>query len=203
MGAAGSFLKVTVNACFGIKQIEVIVSIALALINEFAGIPRQEYNRVLRLYVFRVSFFVEHLCQLACFCVVLAKFGMVLVAVYFNQVEALLVRCPTDVRKVAVGRVACIQVNAFARCGVVDTYLHLVAGHSCHWIADIVHFAHTCGNVYKRVLSHHTFIHTVEGEQITFRAPECTFVDTELIAVYGLAADDAFGLVRHRLFVYV
>ena len=128
---------------------------------------------------------------------------MVLVTVQFNDINAFFVRTPADIGEITVGGVSGFQINCFLSSRIVDADSHFVAGHSCHWIADIVHFAHTCGNVYKRVLSHHTFIHTVEGEQITFRAPECTFVDTELIAVYGLAADDAFGLVRHRLFVYV
>lgn len=82
--------------------------------------------------------------------------------------------------------VTCIQIDGLAGGGVVDAYFYLVAGHSCHRVTDVIHFSYTCGDVYKRVLRHHAFVHAVESEQVAFRAPEGTFVDAEFIAVDGL-----------------
>ena len=78
-----------------------------------------------------------------------------------------------------------------------------MARHACHRITYIVHFAYACSDVYKRVLCHHALVHTVESEQVAFRAPESAFVDTEFIAVYCLPANDAFGFIGYRFFVHI
>ena len=79
-------------SCIGIKEIKMVVAVTLTLIDELGRVPRQKYDCVLRLHVFRMHFFVENAHRLSCFCVILAKFGVVLVTVYFNQVEAFFIR---------------------------------------------------------------------------------------------------------------
>ena len=78
-----------------------------------------------------------------------------------------------------------------------------MARHACHRITYIVHFAYACSDVYKRVLCHHALVHTVESEQVAFRAPESAFVDTKFIPVYSLSANDAFGFISYRFLVYI
>ena len=158
---------------------------------------------MLRLYIFRVRFFQQFARQFACRCIILAKYGVVLVAVQLDKVEAFFVRRPADISEITVGRIACIQIDRLFGSRVVDAYFYLVAGHSRHWITDVVHFPYACGDVYKRILRDHAFVHAVESEQVSFRAPESAFVDAEFIAVYGLTADNAFGLVSDGLFVHI
>lgn len=43
---------------------------------------------MLRLYIFRVRFFQQFARQFACRCIILAKYGVVLVAVQLDKVEA-------------------------------------------------------------------------------------------------------------------
>ena len=180
-----------------------IVAVTLTLIDELGRVPRQKYDGVLRFNVFRVHFFIENSHGFSCLCVVLAEFGMILVAVYFDQVEALFIRCPADVSEITVCRIACIQINAFTGSRVVNAYFYLMARHSCHRIAYVIYFAYTCSDVYKRVLCHHAFIHTVESEQVTFRTPESSFVDTEFIAVHCLSANDAFGFIGYCFLIHI
>ena len=78
-----------------------------------------------------------------------------------------------------------------------------MAGHSRHWVTDVVYFSYTGGYIYQWILSHHTFVHTVKCQQIAFGIPECAFVDAEFVSVYGLTANNAFGLIGNRILVYV
>ena len=131
--------------------------------------------------------------QLACSGVVLAELGVVLVTVQFDEVEASSIRCPTDIGEVTVRGIARVQIDGLLRFGVVDAYGYLVARHACHRVADVVQFAYPCGDVYQWILRHHAFVHPVEGEQVTFRAPVGSFADAELVAVHTLATYNAFG----------
>ena len=109
---------------------------------------------------------------------------MVLIAVYLYEIKTFFVRCPTDIGEITIGGIACIQVNVFIGRRVINTDLYLVAGHSGHRITYVIYFSYTCCDVYKRILSHHTFVHMVESEQIAFRTPKGSFVDTEFVAVH-------------------
>ena len=192
---------ICISAC--IKEIEVVVTITLALINKFCSIPWQEDDWVLRFYIFGMYLFIKNANRLTCLCIILTEFGMILVTVQLNEVEAFLIRCPTDVREVTVGRIACVQINTFSCRRIVDAYLYFMAGHSRHRITYVVHFPHACSDIYKRVLCHHAFIHAVESEQIAIRTPKSTFADTKFIAMHGLTANDTFGFIGHSLVVYV
>ena len=87
-----------------------IVSVALALVNELAIVPGQEDNGMLRLHILGMFFFVAATYSFACLGVVLPKLGMVLVAVQLNKVEAFGIRCPTDIGEVTIRGVARIQM---------------------------------------------------------------------------------------------
>jgi prepilin-type N-terminal cleavage/methylation domain-containing protein len=56
----------------------------LTLINKLVAIPRQKNNGMLRLNVLRMSLFEKRLNERARLCVVLAKFGVVLIPVKLN-----------------------------------------------------------------------------------------------------------------------
>ena len=188
---------------FQVVQVEVVIAVTLALVDELVAIPGQEDDGLLRLHVLGVSFLDEHLHQLARRDVVLAELAVVLVAVQLDEEERLLVGCPCDVGEVAVGGVSRVQVDGLAVGRVIDAHLYLVARHAGHGVADVVHLTHACGDVYQRILGYHRLVHAVEGQQRAFRAPEGTFRDAELVAVNALSADDAFEFVGHLLVVHV
>ena len=128
---------------------------------------------------------------------------MVLVAVQFYKIEAFGIRSPADISKVTVGGISRIQINRFLSFGIVDAYGYFMACHSCHGVAHVIQFACPCSDVYQRILRHHTFVHAVESKQVTLRTPIGSFADAEFIAVYALAAYDAFGFVGYGVAIYV
>ena len=69
-----------------------VVAILAALHDETVAVPRQELDRVARLHVFLVGFAIELACLLAGFCIVGSQTAVVLVAVQFDQINALFVR---------------------------------------------------------------------------------------------------------------
>ena len=167
-----------------------VEAVTLALIQELAAVPRQEQQGLLRLYVFRVSLFVENSFLGTGFGVVAYQLGMVLVAVQFDDVDVLFVRRPADVGEVAVGRVACLQVYCLAGLYVVYPDGYLMAGHACHRIFVRFQGGDAGRGVHLRIIGHHALVHAVEGQVSAFRTPECTFIDTEFVAVYGLSVYD-------------
>ena len=180
-----------------VHQPEVVVAVALALVDEEVAVPRQEADGVRRLHILGVTLLVEYILQFTRSRIILAELGVVLVAVQLDEEEALLIRAPGDVGKVAVGGVTRLQIERLLRGGVVDTHLHLVARHAGHGVADGVHLAHAGRDIDQRILRHHAFVHAVEGQQRTLGAPEGTFRDTELIAVYTLSAHYTLRLIGH------
>ena len=100
-----------------------VVTVPLALEDEFPPVPRQEKDRVLRLYIFGMLLLQFKAGDpLACLDIILAELGVVLVAVQLDEVEALGIRCPCDVSEITVCGVACIQVDGLLCGGIVDTY---------------------------------------------------------------------------------
>ena len=186
-----------------VEQIEMVVSVLLALIDELGIIPGQENDGLLRLHVLGMFLLIKGIHQFARLGIVLAELAVVLVAVQLDEEERLLVGCPCDVGEVAVGGISRVQVNGLAVGRVIDAHLYLVARHASHGVADVVHLTHAGGDVYQRILGYHRLVHAVEGQQRAFRAPEGTFRDAELVAVNALSADDAFGFVGHLLVVHV
>ena len=117
----------------GIK-IYVVVAILARLINESGGIPRKELNRVERLEILAVVLLEERTEQLARCSVVSVEMTVVLVAIHFDEIDRLGIGTPSDIGEIAVGRVACFQIDGLARLYVVDAYAHLMTGLACHWV---------------------------------------------------------------------
>ena len=186
-----------------VVQVEVAEAVFLALVDKLAAVPGQENNRFLRFYILVVFLFKKSSHQVACLGVILAELGMILVAVQFYQVEALFIRRPADIGKIAVGRVSGIEIDAFSGSRVIDAHFHLVAGHSRHRVTDVVDFGNGSGDVNQRILGHHAFVHAVESEQIARRTPEGPFFDSEFSAVDSLAAYDALRFVGYGFVVYI
>ena len=201
LGSAFPLLCVSVERRFQIHQIKMVETVALALVNKLSVVPRKKEDGMLRLYVLLVHLFVEHSDESSVFCIILAKLGVILVAVDLDEEETSLIGRPADIGEVAVGRIAHFQIDGFFGGRAVYADFHLMTGHSCHRVADIVRFGNTGGYIYQWIWSHHTFIHPVESQQVSFRAPERSFRYTELIAMYRLSADDPRRLVRHRAVV--
>ena len=65
-----------------------------------------------------------------------------------------------------------------------------MARHACHGIFIRLVGGLTREDVYLRIVSHHALIHAVEGQLLSVRTPESSFIDAKLIAVDRLAVDD-------------
>ena len=73
-----------------------------------------------------------------------------------------------------------------------------MAFHPSHRIFVRFGFRATGSNVDKRIIRHHAFIHPVESQRRTIRRPESPFMDTELVLMNGLPANNTFSrFVRH------
>ena len=73
-----------------------------------------------------------------------------------------------------------------------------MAFHPSHRIFVRFGFRATGSNVDKRIIRHHAFIHPVESQRRTIRGPESPFMDTELVLMNGLPANNTFSpFVRH------
>ena len=118
---------------------------------------------------------------------------MILVAVQFDKIDAFGIRSPTDIGKITVCGITCVQIDRFLCFGVIDAYRYFMACHACHRVTYIIQFTYACCDVYQWILCYHALIHPVESEQVSLGTPIGTFVDTKFIAVYALAAYDTFS----------
>ena len=142
------------------------------------------------LYVLVAGLCVEGLQLVASSYIIGVQRAVVLVAVQFEKIERLAVRSPRDIGKVAVGRVANIQIDGLLCFQIKDADGNLMRGHACHGILVGFQFSLTLEGVHLRIVGYHTLVHAVEGQFLAILAPEGTFVDAELIAVNALAIDN-------------
>ena len=182
----------TFSFCLRIHQIQVVETVALTLVNKFTFVPRQEYQRMLRFYVFRVLFFIQYSFSFTCGSLIAYKLGMILVTVQFDDINMLLIGRPANVGKITVGRVTGLQVNYFSSLYIVYSYRHFVAGHSCHRIFVRLKSRDTGRCIYQRIVCDHALVHAIESQIASFRAPECTFINTEFVTVYSLSVNYPF-----------
>ena len=98
------------------------------MVDELLFVPRQEDNGMFGFNVFGMSLFVKNAQKFAAFGTVFAQLGVVLVAVYLDKVNTLFIGAPTDVGEIAVGRVACLQVDGLVVGGVVGWVVGWVVG---------------------------------------------------------------------------
>ena len=167
-----------------------VETITLALIDEFRLIPRQEYQRMLRFYVLRMFFFVQYFQLLSTGSIVAYQLCMILVTVQFDDINRLFIGCPTDVGKITVGRIACLQINGLFTTHVIYSYSDFVTCHPCHWIFVRLQCGNTGRSVDLRIIGYHGLIHAVESQIVSFRTPESTLHDAKLVAVYTLSVYD-------------
>ena len=209
-----SFGELTLQLCLrsfqGIK-IYVVVAILARLINESGRIPRQELNRVERLEILAVVLLEERAEQLARCSVVCVEMTVVLVAIHFDEVERLGIGTPSDICEIAVGRVACFQIDGLARLYVVDANAHLMTGLASHWVWVGVELRSprrtfcTCancgfrdGDVHLRISTHHRLIHAIERKERAVGTPESALADAEFIAMYTAAVSQCqCAIVAH------
>ena len=83
--------------------------------------------------------------------------------------------------------------------GVVDAYLYLVAGLTCHRILVRHHSGAACRDIDLRVGGDHRLVHAVERQPVAFGAPESAFLDTEFVAVHAFAIDDVEATIVAHL----
>jgi len=175
-----------------IYQIQVVETVALTLINKFTFVPRQEYQRMLRLYVFRILFFIQYPFSFTCGGLIAYKLGMILVTVQFDDINMLLIGRPANVGKITVGRVTSLKVSYFSSLYIVHSYRYFVAGHSCHRIFVRLKSCDTSRCIHLRIVCDHTLVHAIESQIASFRTPECTFINTEFVTVYSLSVNYPF-----------
>ena len=186
-----------------VEEVQMVVTVTLALVDEFLVVPRQEDDGVLRFHVLGVTFFVQHGFLFAGCCVIANQLGMVLVTVQLDDIHTLFVRTPAYVGKVSVGGVACLQIDGLLGGRIENTDGHLVAGHTCHRVLVRFQGSDAGRCIYLRIVCHHALVHAVESHQVALRAPEDTAVDAEFIAMHGLSAEYAVRFVGHSKSVHV
>ena len=177
-------------AVFRIAEVQVVVSVALALHDVFRSVPRQELDGVQRLHIFGMRFAVELGNPLPCDGVVAHEPAVVLVAVQLEHVNSLGVGAPGDVSEIAIGGVASIQIDGLLRLQVVDAHGHLMARFACHWIFVGFVRSHPRVDVHLRIVGNHRLVHTIEGQPLPVGAPESSLLNAKLIAVDALSVDD-------------
>ena len=155
-----------------VVEVQVVVSVALALHDEEVVVPGQEAYGVHGFHVFRAGFAVEFRCASARSCVVADQPAVVLVAVQFEHVDGLAVGTPCDVREIdgtvvvlGVGRDRTgirLQVDGRSGLHVIDAYGHLVRRLARHRVFVGHQFGYARDDVHLRIVSHHRLVHAVE-----------------------------------------
>ena len=95
----------------GVKEVEVVVAIFLTLEDELGVIPRQELDGMQGLDVFVAGFTIELSDTLTCRSIITHQATVILLAVQLKHVDGLAVGTPCDVGEIAVGGIACLQVD--------------------------------------------------------------------------------------------
>ena len=88
-----------------------VVAVALALHDKLRGIPRQENDGVLRLYIFLAGLTIQFSHTLASCGIVADESAVVLVAVQFKHVNDLAIRTPSNIGEISVCGVSCLQID--------------------------------------------------------------------------------------------
>ena len=186
-----------------VVEVEMVVAILLTLHKELRCVPWKEGQRVERLHVFLVCLAVELFFFLASCSVVAHEAAVVLVAVELKHVDGRCVGAPRDVGEIAVGRVASVKVDGLLCVEVIHSNGHLVARHSRHRIFVGFEGRLALEGVHLRIVGHHRLVHAVEGEPLSVGTPEETFLNAELVAVYGLSIHYLSAAVGGQLCVHV
>ena len=174
----------------GIVEVEMVVSVTLALPDEFLRIAGKEEDRLLRFDVMFVRFGEQVGFLLACQGGVAYQMHFVLFAVQLGDIDALFVGAPGDVCEILLFRGTCFQPDGIACRQVVDTDRYLMALHAGHRVFHRFGLGTAGVDIDDRIVGHHALVHAVERQGGTLRRPEQAFVDAELPLVDGLSAYD-------------
>ena len=153
----------------GVIQIQVVVSVFLALPDEFAGIVREEEYRILRFNVMLVRFCEKDGFFLAGQGGIANQVHFILFAVQFGNIDALFVRAPGDVGKELFFRGSGFQPDGFACREVVHTDCYLMALHAGHRIFNRFGFCLAGVDIDDRIVCDHALVHPVESQSGTCR----------------------------------
>ena len=187
------------------------VPVLLTPENKLVVVPWKECNRVLRFYIFCVSFMIN-LCNRIAGCGVIAhQSAVILVAVEFKHVKRFVVRCPADIRKITVGRVSYSKISNLSCGKIVDADDHFMALFACHgifiWLKchdtalAFGRFPIEFGNVNLRIITHHTLVHAIECQLSSVVVPEESARNSKLVAMHTLSINDFTTTVRGQLMV--
>ena len=170
-----------------------VEAVALALVDELTGVPRQESEGILRFDETLVGFGVEHAETRTGLGVVGDEVAAFLRTRHFHDVEAAAVGAPTEVGEIAIGGIAEIEPDGAVVVGVEDADGDLVGGHTGHGVFLGRGLGDAHGTRYvdvdERIVGDHALIHAIEGEPAAVGAPEGAFVDAKFVAVHGGAVE--------------
>ena len=176
-------------------QIKVIKAVTLGLPDELVRVVGQEIGGALRLHELLVAIFEDGLDEVAGEGIVFVKLEVVLLAVEYADIDALVVGVPGDGGEVLLGRLASLY-NDFLACGDgIDMQGDLMACHTCHRVFDGLGGGDALLNVDQWIVRHHALVHRIVGEELAVGRPEDAAVDGELVAMYALASHHAFRVV--------
>ena len=153
----------------GVIQIQVVVSVFLALPDEFAGIVREEEYRILRFNVMFVRFCEKDGFFLAGQGRIANQVHLILFAVQFGNIDTLFIRAPGDVGKELFFRGSGFQPDGFACREVVHTDCYLMALHAGHRIFNRFGFCLAGIDIDDRIVCDHALVHPVESQGGTCR----------------------------------
>ena len=161
------------------------------------------------LYVFVAGFTIEFSNAFACCSVVRHEAAVVLVAIEFEHIDGLAIGTPGNVGKVdgagVSDRIAdhaaigCLEIDGLVGIDVIDAYRHHMGVHACHGIFVRLVGCLAGEDVHLRIVRHHALVHAIEGQSRAVWTPECAFVDTKLISVYGRTVHHTTATVSRQL----
>ena len=187
-----------------------VVTILLALHDKLVAVPWQELDRMQRLHVLLVGLTIQFGYLVARLGIIADEAAVVLVAVQLKHIDYLVVRTPSDIGEVAVGRVASLQVDGLACGAVEDAYGYLVGSFPRHRIlvwgrgCDATLCLRMIEVVYLRdvhlwIVGHHALVHAIEGELLAARTPEGSLRDAKLITVNALTIHNLTAAILGEL----
>ena len=176
---------------------------------EQVAIPWQELDGVEWFYVFITGFPIELSHLLTCRSIVADQTTIVLIAIQLKHIEGFPIWGPCDIGEIDGGgggdtiatyrTLRCLQIDGLVGVNVVNANSHDVSIHTCHRIFVRLISGTTREDIHLRIVCHHRLVHTIEGQALTIRAPESSFVNAKLIAVNTLTIDNLATSVSSQL----
>ena len=176
---------------------------------ELVAVPWQELDGVEWFYVFITGFPIELSYFLASRSIVADQATIVLIAIQLKHIEGFPIGSPCNIGEIDGGRgvdtiatygtLRCLQIDGLVSVNVVNANSHDVSIHTCHRIFVRLISGTTREDIHLRIVCHHRLVHAIEGQTLTIRAPESSFVNAKLIAVNTLTIDNLATSVSSQL----